>query len=130
MRNGLTRTLGSALLLPLLLFALTATSFAAWRCQSGGAMRSGCCCPGEKAGHAEEGTTLRARACCAVERFEVEKTPSDLSRGQPAASAPEAVVMVSVLAPPAEARRVLPRVSHEGPPGGRDLVLQKRAFLI
>lgn len=134
MTKRLNRILSAAALLPVLLFALAGTSFASWRCQSDGVVRASCCCPKSAAeSTASPVPALVSASCCDVQRFEWEKAPSDLGRGQSEVLVSAVVAQPVGLQPridfPTAARPAF-LVPPEWPPGGRSLVVAKHAFLI
>lgn len=130
MVRKLTRILSTALLLPVLVFAVAGTSWAAWRCQYDGIARSKCCCP-ETDSTGPQQLTIRASGCCQIERTAVERTPSDVSRTpviEPVlVAAPTGTVLFVEHSAPA---RTLFRMADERPPDRRVLILQKQSFLI
>jgi hypothetical protein len=131
MSRKLARTLTLAVVLPLVLLALTATSFASWRCQLDGVARSACCCAKAKAAHDSQGPSIARKGCCALERVQIQRAPLDVSRSP--SLAPLVVGLDTVLAwlePPAPARAGDGVPAVRPPGGGRSLVLQKHAFLI
>jgi hypothetical protein len=137
MRRSLTRTLIAAVSLLLVLVALTATSFAAWRCQFSAAVTASCCCAHGHGAVADETQPARAAmtapGCCDLERLQVQRAPSDVPRSQPTLATP--VVALALTAPPmvgcSVPAQATGRAASAGPPGGgRSVVLQKRAFLI
>jgi hypothetical protein len=131
MSRKLARTLTLAVVLPLVLLALTATSFASWRCQFGGVVRSACCCPKLKAAHDSAGPSIAPKGCCALERVQIQRAPSDVSRSP--SVMPIVVTLDTVLAlivPPAPPGPAHIVPDARAPGGGRALVLQKQAFLI
>jgi hypothetical protein len=126
------RILTAAVLLPAILFSLLATSFALWRCQYDGVARSSCCCP--EGGERDDVARVSPASCCALERYEAARAPVELGRGgnlvvlvATVAALPQGPVVAP--APVRAARAPVPDVPA-GPPGGRDLVIQKQAFLI
>ncbi len=138
MLTGWKRALSAAVLLPVLLLAVSGTSWAAWRCQFDGIARLEACCPKARAAAKaamtnSETPTVNGVGCCNLERTQVEKAPSDLPRNNSTTA-----LDVTVLAAPVSVLAVelspqgqvdLP-VPQERPPGGPGLLLQKRSFLI
>jgi hypothetical protein len=129
------RVVRAAVLLPVLLFSLAATSYATWRCRMDGIARTECCCPKDATGTPETETpAIGAPECCVVERHRIETAPTDISRGGPhLVGAALAAFPVAIL-PPLPAAAADPRIPVDlepaRPPGGRALVVQKHAFLI
>jgi hypothetical protein len=133
----LKRFLSAAALLPVLVFAFAGTTSASWLCRYDGVARVACCCPKVKGGHAEEtqggGPAFRSQGCCELRRVDVDKAPTDVSRGQPTVAPPEAAVAsfeILPIAKPFAPTRARLQGAAERPPGGRVLLLQKQAFLI
>jgi len=131
MGKKLARILSTALLVPVLVFAVAGTSWAAWRCQYDGIARSKCCCPTPTPTGAEQGA-IKASGCCEIERTAVEKAPSDLSRTQVSldpvlVAVPTGSILFVDLSPPARTRFF---IAEERPPDRRVLILQKQSFLI
>ncbi len=130
------RALGAALLLPVLLLAVSGTGWAAWRCQYDGIARSVSCCPKKAALQASEtnsAPTVGSAACCDFEQTQIEKAPSDLPRSQNTSTLDATVLATPVAVLTVELsphRQVDLPVPQERPPGGPGLLLQKRSFLI
>jgi hypothetical protein len=128
------RSIRAAVLLPVLLFSLAATSYATWRCRMDGVARAECCCPKDAAPQAAPATNAIGSAeCCLVERHRLEPTPTDLSRttNPPVAVAALTVPVGLLPLPPAVTDPVAVAEREPGrPPGGRAIVVGKHAFLI
>lgn len=132
-----TRALRAAVLLPVLLFSLAATSYATWRCRVDGIARSECCCPKDQAAAStasqSDGAAVEAPECCVVEQHRIETVSTDISRGSALAEA-AALVAVPVAVLPAVSAAVDPDLASAAAPprapGGRAIVVHKHAFLI
>jgi hypothetical protein len=139
------RILSAALLLPVILFAVVGSSFAAWRCQYDGIARAGCCCPkADPADDAEPdeplpapGATISSAPCCDLERTVISKSPVTPWAGNPALTAvlcagEIAAILVAILPATAPTELETPPTERAGagPPGGRSLLVHKQTFLI
>jgi hypothetical protein len=136
MPTTLAKILSAAVLLPVLLFSAVGTSFALWRCRFDGVARTQCCCP--KDAHAAEPAqavaTVSDLRCCEIEQHQVDRAPTEVSRGSASLVAMVALVALPTDLPPAVDPRVergfAPPPAPPDPLGGRALVVQKQAFLI
>lgn len=131
------RLLSAAVLLPLLLFAVSGTSFAAWRCQYDGIARPACCCPKAKADASPAKpvvvATISAAGCCSIEHTTIDKTAFEPTRNEAAPglqpSSAGVCMALTAVAPSARPARNLP-APEARPPGRPAVLLQKRSFLI
>ncbi len=132
MISRLHRILSAAALVPVLMFAFSGTSSAAWRCQYDGIARPECCCP-KKVRSTDATSAMSAGDCCDVEKSSFAKAPTDLPRNQATAIVSPALLSTPVavlVQDPLRGLRAFRHVPQERPPGGPALLLQKRSFLI
>ena len=134
MSRSVRRIVSAAVVLPVLLFAVAASSFALWRCRMDGIARTSCCCPQDKAAKAPAVATVSGvLACCEIEQRVLDKAPSEIGRTSVASliaavvALPVAIARAGLPAPPVEAW-AFPREDDSG--SGRAVVLAKRALLI
>lgn len=127
------KIVGAALLLPMMLFAVLGTSFAAWQCRFDGMVRAGCCCPGDDTASVEDTAAhMDDGGCCDLQRRDLEKSPAEMASGKNDLPAP-IVVWLAVVYPIGNTHPpvvVASPTTRAGPPQGRLIVVRKHAFLI
>jgi hypothetical protein len=128
--RAIRRTTAAAVLLPLLLFAVTASARSVIRCQLTGAVLDACCCPEDSEAPVAPPTTAGAEGCCRSDVISMDRVPSE---AVPRADAPAPLVAAAApvagsasLAPPARAPLLSPVGGVPAPP----LILTKHALLI
>jgi len=134
--------LTAAVLLPLVLLAVSSSTYAAMSCSAMGLRASSCCCPeaavaGPANGSAETTatTSVKASSCCTVVQVQLDQGDSMPARAFNDATTvptwallPTGVAMfVSERIPPA---RHVPVRDGKPAHGGRAVLLAKRSFLI
>lgn len=144
-RSAAQRVLHTAVLLPVLLFAVSNLRSIAFLCSmtGDGLLRAECCCPkaqpGEgpdgqdgQAGQDGEGPRLAAASCCQVQQMTATRPPSEVPRvgATFALELPAFSTWAPLLAPPADSAPSFDVPSDRPPPAGPSLLVLKQTFLI
>ena len=140
MAGRVRRLLHAALLVPVLVFAVSTLEFVDFLCSMDGGARGRCCCPADKdgtaqaqvAGETDDHARIGATPCCELRRLSLDRSPTE----PPRAPTPQVhllpVAVANFLALPTdgETSRAPLRFVLPAQPAGPSLLLLKQTFLI
>ena len=139
-RSAAQRLFHTAILLPVLLFAVSNLRSIAFLCSMSGdgLLRADCCCPkvaeqpSEQSERASGGARVATASCCQLRELAMARPPSELPRvGAPITlDLPAFSTWALVLAPPPATAPAFDTPSPRPPPAGTSLLLFKQTLLL